>query len=264
VFAGLLRWPTCPLEGSVLIDRTILAAAKLHTVELGYAPGETVYEHGAPAQFVYVVEEGALCRFRLMPGDRRSVIQFLFPGDGFGYEVGRDHRDTVQALTNIKVLAASRDALLAAANSDARLSSLLFSAAASAAVAAEGTADALRVRSSTEQIAQFLLEMEVRLSRRGEIALPMGRRQIADHFGFRLETVSRAINAMHQEKIIQFRAREQRRVVIRDKQRLQKLASDASDFDYWSILKVRKTVNGRRLVAKNEARETRPPAPSQV
>ena len=92
--------------------------------------------------------------------------------------------------------------------------------------------------------------MEVRLSRRGEIALPMGRRQIADHFGLRLETVSRAINAMQQEKIIQFRDREQRRVVIRDKQRLQRLASDASDFDYWSILKRRKTVNGRRLVAK--------------
>jgi hypothetical protein len=34
----------------------------------------------------------------------------------------------------------------------------------------------------------------------------------------------------------------QRRVVIRGKQRLQKLASDASDFDYWSILKRRKTI----------------------
>jgi len=226
------------------IGRTILESAKLAIIELSYGPGETVYERGAPAQFVYLVDQGALCRFRLMPGDRRSVIQFLFPGDGFGYEIGRHHRDTVQALTQIKVLAASKDALLAAANSDGRLSSLLFSAAASAAVAAEGKADALRVRSSTEQIAQFLLDMEVRLSRRGEIALPMGRQQIADHFGLRLETVSRAINAMHQEKIIHFRDREQRRVVIRDKQRLQQLASDASDFDYWSILKRRKTVNG--------------------
>jgi CRP-like cAMP-binding protein len=179
------------------IDRAILEAAKLPIIELSYGQGETVYERGAPAQFVYTVDQGALCRFRLMPGDRRSVIQFLFPGDGFGYEIRRHHRETVQALTNIKALAASRDALLAAANSDARLSSLLFSAAASATVAAERKADALRIRSSTEQIAQFQLDMEVRLSRRGEITLPMGRQQIADHFGPRLETVSRAINAMY-------------------------------------------------------------------
>ena len=216
------------------IDRTILKAAKLPIVELSYGRGETVYEQAALAQFVYVVDDGALYRFRLMPGERRSILQFLFPGDGFGHEIGRHHRDTVRALTNIKVLAASRDALLAAANSDARLSNLLFSAAASAAVAAEENAEMLRVRNSTEQIAQFLLEMEVRLSNRGIIDLPMSRGQIADYFGVRLETVSRAINAFQRAKIIQFRDREQRRIVIRDKRRLQKLAADASDFDYWS------------------------------
>jgi CRP/FNR family transcriptional regulator, nitrogen fixation regulation protein len=216
------------------IDRTVLEAAKLPIVELSYGRGETVYEQSALAQFVYVVDQGALYRFRLMPGERRSIFQFLFAGDGFGYETGRHRRDTVRALTNIKVLAASRDALLSAARSDVRLSNLLFSAAASAALAAKEAADTLRVRTATEQIAQFLLEMEVRLSKRGIIDLPMSRSQIGDYFGVRLETVSRAINAFQREKIIQFRDREQRRIVIRDERRLQKLAADASDFDYWS------------------------------
>jgi CRP/FNR family transcriptional regulator, nitrogen fixation regulation protein len=159
-------------------------------------------------------------------------------------------------LTNIKVLAASRDALLAAANSDVRLPNLLFSAAASAALAAEEQADMLRGKPATEQIAQFLLEMEVRLSKRGIIDLPMSRRQIGDYFGVRLETVSRAINAFQREKIIQFRDRDQRRMVIRDKQRLRQLASDASDFDYWSILKKAarlKTCCRHRLAPYNDA-----------
>ena len=102
---------------------------------------------------------------------------------------------------------------------------------------------------------KFLLEMEVRLSNRGIIDLPMSRSQIADYFGVRIETVSRAINAFHREKIVQFRDREQRRIVIRDKRRLQKLASNASDFDYWSTPstpKRRKTVKGQRLVADKE------------
>jgi CRP/FNR family transcriptional regulator, nitrogen fixation regulation protein len=216
------------------IDRTVLEAAKLPIVELSYGRGETVYEQDALAQFVYVVDQGALYRFRRMPGERRSIFQFLFAGDGFGYETGRHRRDTVRALTNIKVLAASRDALLSAAKSNVQLSNLLFSAAASAALAAKEAADTLRVRTATEQIAQFLLEMEVRLSKRGIIDLPMSRSQIGDYFGLRLETVSRAINAFQREKIIHFRDREQRRIVIRDKRRLQKLASDASGFDYWS------------------------------
>ena len=119
-------------------------------------------------------------------------------------------------------------------------------------------ADIMRVRSATEQIAQFLLEMKVRLSKRGIIDLPMSRWQIADYFGLRIETVSRALSTFQRENIIKFQDSGQRRVVIRDRQRLQQLASDASDFDYWSILKHRKTVKGRRLAA-NEARETRPP-----
>jgi len=96
-----------------LIDRKLLSAANIQIIDLSCAAGETIYERGALAQFVYAVEEGALFRFRLLPGCRRSIQQFLFASDGFGYEIGRHHRDTVQALTDTKVLAAGRDALTA-------------------------------------------------------------------------------------------------------------------------------------------------------
>jgi CRP-like cAMP-binding protein len=225
-----------------LIDRTILTAAKLQTIELRYGPGESVYERGVPAQFVYAVDKGALCRLRLLTGDRRSILQFLFPGHGFGYEAGRQHRDTVQALTHTKVLAAGREALLAAATSDRQLWNLLFTAATQTVAVAEDQA-VLRVRTAGEQIAQFLLEMEVHLSMRGQIDLPMNRRHIADYVGLRVETVSRAFSALQREKIIQFQDQTQRQLVIRDKQRLQLLASGASEFDYWSNLKNRKAAD---------------------
>jgi hypothetical protein len=41
------------------IGAKILSAANLKTIELSYAPGDTIYERGAPAQFVYAVVEGA-------------------------------------------------------------------------------------------------------------------------------------------------------------------------------------------------------------
>jgi CRP/FNR family transcriptional regulator len=226
-----------------LIGQKELSAANIQTIHLSYAAGETIYERGALAQFVYAVEEGALFRFRLLPGHRRSIQQFLFASDGFGYEIGRHHRDTVQALTDTKVLAAGSEALQRAAASNALLSNLLFAAATSAVLVAEENA-VLRVGTVTEKIAQFLLEMEVRLSsKRGEIDLPMRRHHIADYFGLTEETVSRTFSALHNKQIIQFRDQRQRRIVICDKPRLQELASDASIFENSSVLKSRKAMN---------------------
>jgi CRP/FNR family transcriptional regulator, nitrogen fixation regulation protein len=243
------------------ISRSILTAAKLQTVELRYARGEIVYEHGAPAQLVYAVDEGALYRFRLLSENQRSIRQFLFPGDGFGYEIGRRHRDTVQALKPTKVLAAARGALLAAATSDPGLCNLLFTAAAQAVVVAEDQPVMRRV--GVARIAQFLLEMDARIAMRGEINLPMHRRHIADHVGLTLETVCRVLTAFQLEELIKFRDRTQRRLVIRDKKRLQLLVSDSLDFDYLSVLK-RKAVNAPTAVSAATAHRADVAAPSFI
>jgi CRP/FNR family transcriptional regulator, nitrogen fixation regulation protein len=222
------------LGPEVLIDRTILAAAKLPTISLRFSPGETVYERGAQAQFVYVVVEGALCRFKMLPEGRRRILQFLFPGDGFGFEKGKQRDDTVTALTEAKVICLGKNTLLEAAKSDVRLSNLLFTAAARAAAVATEQSNALRGRKVTEQLALFLLEMDARLSKSGEIDLPMRRQHIADYFGLSMETVSRTFTAFQKARIIDFldKPKLQRRIVIRDKRRLERFASDAADFSW--------------------------------
>jgi CRP-like cAMP-binding protein len=217
----------------ITIDRSILTAANLPTIERSVQQGETVYVPDAPARFTYVVVEGALCRFRVLPGGRRRVSQFLFPGDGFGYGMVRYRRDTAQALTDVKVISAAIMTLEAAAKSDQRLSQLLFNAAARAAALAEEQSVALRGRTVTEQVALFLLEMHARISTRGEINLPMRRNHIADYFGLTFETVSRTLSAFHRAKIIEYRDDEKihRRIFIRDKRRLRWLASNSDHRD---------------------------------
>jgi hypothetical protein len=72
----------------------------------------------------------------------------------------------------------------------------------------------------------------------------MSRHHIGDYLGITLETASRAISALEREKIIGFVGRQlHRRLVILNRQRLQRLASDSADFDYWSALKMRKALN---------------------
>jgi CRP/FNR family transcriptional regulator, anaerobic regulatory protein len=217
------------------IDQAILKAKRLQAISLSYRRGEVVYEKGAPAQFVYLVTEGALFRFKMLPGDRRSIIQFLFPGDAFGYEIGRHHRDTVEALTNVKIRSVGKEALLGTAAIDARLSKALSSAAFWAARAAEDQSIGLRGRNATEQLALFFLEMDARLSKGGEINLPMRRQHIADYYGLTVETVCRTITSFRRSRIIEFsdNVKLQRRVVIRDKGQLSRFAPDAPDFAWW-------------------------------
>ena len=216
----------------ISLNNAILAAANLQTTDLSYSVGDTIFEHGAPAPFVYVVSKGALVRFRSLPGGRRSILQFLFAGDGFGYEPSGYHRATVQALTDAEVVAAGRKGVMAASKSN---SEALFGAAARAFVIAEEQAAYVR-RNATERTALFLLEMHARLSADNQIVLPMTRRDIADYLGLTVETVSRAMNEFRRAKIIEIRDHQPRRIIVRTKARLERLASLASDgsrFEWW-------------------------------
>ena len=82
-------------------------------------------------------------------------------------------------------------------------------------------------------MAHFLLEMNARLSAKHQIVLPMSRKDISDYLGLTEETVSRAMNEFRRAKIIKIPHRAPRRIMIRNKARLEKLASDASNFELW-------------------------------
>jgi CRP/FNR family nitrogen fixation transcriptional regulator len=200
---------------------------------------DVIFGQGARAQFVYIVKKGALFRFRLLPDGRKSILQFLFPGDSFGFEVGRHHRDTVQTLTDAKVLAVGKEALIAAAASSVGLSNLLLTAATRAIATAHENSIVLRGRPAMERLALFLLDLDTRLH--GQLDLPMSRRHIANHLGLTIETISRAFSALERLKVIRFQDKTQQRIIIHNKQRLQQCAADGSDIDYWSAINRRKT-----------------------
>ena len=76
-----------------------------------------------------------------------------------------------------------------------------------------------------ERVATFLLEMDKRLARTGMIALPMPRVDIADYLGLTLETVSRALSHLRDQGVLEFSETSQREIVLRSRERLQKLDS---------------------------------------
>jgi CRP/FNR family transcriptional regulator, anaerobic regulatory protein len=201
----------------ISLDKTIVSGGNLQTIKLSFD--------------VYVASEGALCCFRPMPGGRRSILQFIFKGDGFGYESGDYYRNSVQALTRTEVVATAKKDVVAA--SKAQCAAAFFAAAERAVVIAEEQSYRLR-RSATERTALFLLEMHARLSIFDEIFLPMSRTDISDYLGLAIETVSRVLNEFQRENIIEICHHLSRQIIIRNKARLEELALDASKFEWWN------------------------------
>jgi CRP/FNR family nitrogen fixation transcriptional regulator len=74
-----------------------------------------------------------------------------------------------------------------------------------------------------ERVAAFLLQMDKRMATTGMIALPMGRRDIADYLGLTLETVSRALSDLRKQGVLKLSETSQREIVLRNRQRLLEL-----------------------------------------
>jgi CRP/FNR family transcriptional regulator, nitrogen fixation regulation protein len=189
----------------------------------GYKSGQSIYDETESADYVYHVIEGAVRSCKMFADGRRQIGAFHLAGDIFGVESGPVYRFRTQAIVDtvvrrarrhrlefVDVLAINRALKLTTANLQHAEEHLLL----------------LGRKTSSERVAAFLLEMDRRLTEKGAIALPMTRRDIADYLGTTIETVSRALSTLHKEGVISFFEQDQRRIVIRDRDRLRELSAD--------------------------------------
>ena len=73
---------------------------------------------------------------------------------------------------------------------------------------------------SLEKVAAFLLEIDRRLGQPEVMVLPMTRRDIADYLGTTLETVSRALSSLQEERIVSLMGTSHREIVLHDRPKL--------------------------------------------
>ncbi len=72
-------------------------------------------------------------------------------------------------------------------------------------------------KTALEKAAAFLLEMDERMDHPKVMILPMTRRDIADYLGLTLETVSRALSILRDERLLRFSDNTQRHLVLVDR-----------------------------------------------
>ncbi len=167
-----------------------------------YSRNAEIFAEAEPSSYIYKVVSGAVRICKLMSDGRRQIGAFFLPGDLFGLESDDLHDFSAEAVGDCTVRLVKRAAVLAEAALQPRLVNQLWEQTMAHLKRAQHHILLLGRKNAQERIATFLLDMAARLSRTGEMDLPMPRQDIADYLGLTIETVSRTLTQLERDGLI--------------------------------------------------------------
>ena len=150
---------------------------------------------GDPTDYMYVVVSGVVRSCRAHRDGTRGIVAFHLPGELFGWSGGLVHSLSLEAATDTLVFFFKRSALLAAAIRDGKIATYLLAATTNELRRVQDHSLLLSRRAEC-RVAAFLIDLSMRLGTTSYLDLPMSHRDIADHLGLTIETLSRTITRL--------------------------------------------------------------------
>jgi CRP/FNR family nitrogen fixation transcriptional regulator len=193
---------------------------------LKYRGGSKLFGEAEPADYVYQIREGAVRTYKRLSDGRRQIGAFHLTGDILAVENCKTHRFTAEAIVDTTVWIAKRRSLFAGLfKADIPAANNVRDLVTKALEHAEDHLLLLGRQKSLEKVAVFLLEIDRRLGQPDVMALPMTRRDIADYLGITIETVSRALSSLQEERILSLTGTNHREIVLHDRPKLAQRAT---------------------------------------
>jgi len=172
-----------------------------------FRPGQAVFAQDAAAGFCYILLEGVVRLYKLLPDGRRQIVGFALAGDFIGVAAGERHGFSADAVGPVVVCRFARDLFTRFAALKPNLLRRINEFEAGELNRARDQMVLLGRRSAEEKVAVFLVCWRDRLARLGQAAaavpLPMGRLDIADYLGLTVETVSRTFTKLERDGVIE-------------------------------------------------------------
>lgn len=169
--------------------------------------GETIYHFRDPTDYWYGILTGAARKCALTADGRRQIVDFLLPGNLFGFGARDTHQFSVEVLMACTTIARyPRRHVERLAESDPEVGRWVRETAFESISRLQRRMVILGRSSALAKVSAFLLEMADRAGAgpANSVVLPMSRYDIADYLAMAVETVSRALTELRERDVIMF------------------------------------------------------------
>ena len=199
-----------------------------HQHRRSFDQGVDLVRQGQFGQSAYILADGWVCSYKMLPSGARQIVDFQVPGDFLGLRsvLLRTADHNVEAMTKVQVSEVSANALIDAFAKTPRLATaVLWAASRDEAIVVEHLADIGR-RSARERTAHLLLELGARLKLVGlgtkeGYACPLSQYMLADALGLSSVHINRVLRQLREAGLMTFRGGH---VIVDDFERLVELA----------------------------------------
>jgi CRP/FNR family nitrogen fixation transcriptional regulator len=180
--------------------------------------GRTIHGHGDPVDDWYRVVSGMATKSTLMADGRRQIVDFLLPGDFFGFSARNIRAFDVEVISEDTVVVRyPRRLVEPLVDSNPGIARQIRERAFESITRMQGRVVVLGQPTTLKKVCAFLLEMADRSCNRtsGDIVLPMSRYDIADYLAISVETVSRTLTILKRHGVIALSKRRTVKIIDR-------------------------------------------------
>jgi CRP/FNR family nitrogen fixation transcriptional regulator len=180
-----------------------------------YCRGQRIYAREDPVDHWYRIVAGLARKSTVFTDGRRRIVDFMLPGDFFGFSARRERYFDVEAvLDGTDVSAYPRCAIEARAETDPDIARQLRALAFESISRLQARILILGRVTALEKVRAFLVEMAER-GDTNDVLLQMSRYDIADYLAVSVETVSRAITHLQHRGSIALEGKHQVKLIDR-------------------------------------------------
>jgi CRP-like cAMP-binding protein len=185
---------------------------RFHQRRKTFDTGRDLVLQGQLGHSAYILAEGWVCSYKLLPGGSRQIVDFQIPGDFLGLRsvLFRTSDHNIEAMTRIEVSEVTGADLMDAFAKTPRLATaVLWAASRDEAMVVEHLVGIGR-RSALERTAHFLLELGARLKLVGMAskegyACPLSQYLLADALGLSAVHLNRVLRQLREKGLLTFR-----------------------------------------------------------
>lgn len=193
-------------------ERTLLSLFAATPFEKVYQPDSTILLDGDLADGIYLVTSGTVRCCTINADGNRQIFRFAKQGDVLGLSDIETWHFTAEAVDQVKLKTIPRNTVELALAVDSSLRHEVRSLICGQLECREQQLLSMMTRKAPERLLDFLRDFAKDRPTSAAIVLPMCRRDIADHLGMSVETVSRAFGHLKAAGLIELVSTEKYRL----------------------------------------------------